>query len=199
LIMDNKNKVSITTTLIYGFLIVALTLICTKYVAQRTVVDGNSMYPTLYNGDSLIVNKLAYMTGDPQRFDIVIFPVKYDRSTFFIKRIIGLPGETVRIDDAGSIYINGKKLNEHYGRGKIQDPGLAAKEVKLGDDEYFVMGDNRNFSEDSRFDPVGNIKRKDIAGKITVRIYPLDRYGYVNCDKTPRYIDPIVESEESEP
>ena len=116
---------------------------------------------------------------DPERFDIIVFPFQYQANTYYIKRIIGLPGETVQIMEDGSIYINGEKLEESYGREVIQPEtiGRAAEPIVLGEEEYFVMGDNRNNSSDSRTDIVGNIKREDIIGKAWLRIWPLSDFG----------------------
>ena len=129
------------------------------------------MENTLHNGDNLIVDKLSYRFRDPERFDIIVFPFQYQANTYYIKRIIGLPGETVQIMEDGSIYINGEKMEESYGREVIQPEtiGRAAEPIVLGEDEYFVMGDNRNNSSDSRTDIVGNIKREDIIGKAWLR------------------------------
>jgi signal peptidase I len=138
------------------------------------------MENTLSNGDNLIIDKISYRFRDPERFEVVVFPYKLDEKTFFIKRVIGLPGETVYIDAKGTIYINGEKLEENYGREVIANPGLASSEITLAEDEYFVLGDNRNNSEDSRFDDVGNIKRSDLIGRAWVRIYPFSEMGAVN-------------------
>ena len=135
------------------------------------------MYTTLSDGDNLIVDKISYRFTDPKRFDIIVFPFQYEKNTYYIKRIIGLPGETVRIDKDGKIYINDKVLQETYGREVIRDPGRAINPITLGSDEYFVMGDNRNNSTDSRTELVGNIKRENIIGKAWVRIYPFARFG----------------------
>ena len=137
------------------------------------------MENTLHNGDNLIVDKLSYRFRDPERFDIIVFPFQYQTNTYYIKRIIGLPGETVQIMEDGSIYINGEKMEESYGREVIQPEtiGRAAEPIVLGEDEYFVMGDNRNNSSDSRKDIVGNIKREDIIGKAWLRIWPLSDFG----------------------
>lgn len=167
----------INTVLYFIFLFVAVWAIVT-FVGQRTVVNGVSMYDTLNDGDNLWVDKFSYHFKDPQRFDIVVFPM-YDGEEYFIKRIIGLPGETVRIDHQGNIYINGEKLEESYGYETIEPEmiGRAFDGVTLGDDEYFVMGDNRNESEDSRFDIVGNVKRKDLMGKAVFRLWPITSFG----------------------
>lgn len=167
----------INTVLYFIILFVAVWAIVT-FVGQRTVVNGVSMYDTLNDGDNLWVDKFSYHFKDPQRFDIVVFPM-YDGEEYFIKRIIGLPGETVRIDHQGNIYINGEKLEESYGYETIEPEmiGRAFDGVTLGDDEYFVMGDNRNESEDSRFDIVGNVKRKDLMGKAVFRLWPITSFG----------------------
>jgi signal peptidase I len=145
------------------------------YVGQRTKVSGHSMEPTLSDGDNLIVDKISYRFHEPERFDIIIFPYQYEENTYFIKRIIGLPGETVWIDTDGSIYIDGVLLEEDYGMETMSYAGLAATPLTLGEDEYFVLGDNRNNSTDSRFDVVGPIRRQDIIGKAWVRIYPFNK------------------------
>ncbi|MDD6363676.1 MAG: signal peptidase I [Lachnospiraceae bacterium] len=157
--------------------VLLLSFLLIHFVAQRTDVNGTSMVPTLEDGDQLIADKVTYRFRDPERFDIIIFPYQYAEKTYFIKRIIGLPGERVRIDEQGKIYINGKVLEEHYGLEQMVNPGLAAEEITLGDDEYFVLGDNRNVSEDSRYPDVGNIKRNDIIGRAWLRIYPFSRFG----------------------
>jgi signal peptidase I len=161
------------------FLLVVLvvTLLLVKYVGQRTVVVGESMEHTLSNGDSLIVDKISYRFRDPKRFEIIVFPFEYKEETYYIKRIIGLPGEKVRIDREGVIYINGEPLSENYGAETILEPGVAIDEITLASDEYFVLGDNRNHSSDSRVPSVGLIKRKNIIGRAWVRIYPFNKMG----------------------
>ncbi len=169
----------IFSTILYLLLIFVLTYLFITFVMQRTEVSGSSMETTLQDGDSLLIEKVSYRFSDPNRFDIIIFPYQYGNEQYFIKRIIGLPGETVRIDFDGNIYINGELLEEDYGAETIQDPGRAVTEVTLGEDEYFVMGDNRNHSMDSRDISVGNIKKKDILGRAFLRIYPFSSFGGV--------------------
>ena len=168
------------STLLTILVVVGCTLMFMKFVAQRTDVEGESMMYTLHDGDALIADKITYRFNDPQRFDIVIFPYAGDKSEIFIKRIIGLPGETVQIDPEGNIYINGELLEEHFGAEVIRDPGRAIEPVTLGEDEYFVMGDNRNYSFDSRYEEVGNINKKDIIGKTWLRIYPFSTFGKID-------------------
>ena len=175
----NKVMKEMISTLLYLLGVLCLTWLVITFVGQRTEVDGSSMEPTLTNGDNLIVDKLSYRFRDPERFDIIVFPYKHKAKTYYIKRIIGLPGETVQIDEQGNIYINGEILSESYGREIIrpENVGLAAEPIVLGEDEYFVMGDNRNNSTDSRFAQVGNIKREDIIGRAWVRIWPFSSFG----------------------
>ena len=122
------------------------------------------------------MDKITYRFSDPQRFDIIVFPFRYEDHVYYIKRIIGLPGETVQITD-GDIYIDGEILQESYGREVIKDSGLAAEPIVLGEDEYFVLGDNRNDSTDSRDPSVGVIHRDEIIGRAWLRIWPLDKFG----------------------
>ncbi|MDD6616331.1 MAG: signal peptidase I [Lachnospiraceae bacterium] len=165
----------ILSWVVYFGVVILLTYLIIHFVGQRTVVDGRSMNPTLNDGDNLIVEKISYRFRDPERFDIIVFP--YDDSHYYIKRIIGLPGETVQIDLDGNIYINGEILEENYGKETILDPGRAINPITLGDDEYFVLGDNRNNSKDGRNELVGNIKRENIIGRAWVRIWPLSDFG----------------------
>lgn len=159
--------------------VLIVTLLMVKYVAQRTTVSGSSMEPMIHDGDSLIVDKITYRFGDPERFDIIVFPFEYQQDTYYIKRIIGLPGESVRIDEDGNIYINGEILEEHYGAEVIKDPGNAYNEVILREDQYFVLGDNRNNSSDSRNPAVGLIHRDNIVGRAWLRIFPFDSFGLI--------------------
>ena len=155
-----------------------LSLLITKFVAHHTAVDGSSMSTTLSDGDQLIVQQLSYYFHDPERFDIVVFPISTEDN--YIKRVIGLPGETVQIID-GQVYINGSLLaDDRYGLERIQDPGMAADIIYLKNDEYFVLGDNRNASVDSRFPEVGVIKKSDIKAKAWLRFYPFGDFGFVS-------------------
>lgn len=170
-------KKEILSWVFYLVFVVVLTYVIITFVGQRTVVDGRSMNPTLNDGDNLIVEKLSYRFSDPKRFDVIVFPPQGAPNEHYIKRIIGLPGETVRIDEEGTIYINGEILKEDYGLETIQNPGRAIEEITLAEDEYFVLGDNRNNSTDSRSEKVGNVKRSTITGRAWVRIWPLSDFG----------------------
>lgn len=173
-----KEEINIVKDLIslciYILCIVGLCWVVLTYVGQRTEVSGDSMNNTLQSGDSLWIDKLTYRFESPSRFDIVVFPYDEaaDEETFYIKRIIGLPGETVYIAEDGTIYINDEPLtSDIYGREVIDETkrGVAAEPVVLGPDEYFVMGDNRNNSRDSRVADVGNIHKDEFIGKAVFR------------------------------
>lgn len=169
-------KKEILSWVFYIAFVLVLTWVIITFVGQRTRVDGRSMMNTLHDGDNLIVEKLSYRFSDPKRFDIIVFPPT-GKKEYYIKRIIGLPGETVQIDENGNIYINGELLEENYGAETIQNPGRAINPIMLGEDEYFVMGDNRNNSKDSRSEEVGNVKRSQIIGRAWLRIWPLNKFG----------------------
>lgn len=169
----------ILSTSLYLLGVLCAVYLVIHFVGQRTQVQGESMEPKLSTEDNLIVDKISYRFHDPERFDIIVFPFQYEKDTFFIKRIIGLPGETVQIDEEGNILIDGEILEESYGKEVIINPGRAYEPVVLGEDEYFVMGDNRNNSTDSRDPSVGNIKREDIIGRAWLRIWPFDKFGLI--------------------
>ncbi len=157
---------------LYILIVIGICWAVLTYVGQRTEVSGESMSNTLHSGDTLWIDKLEYEFGSPKRFDVVVFPYGEDDDTYYIKRIIGLPGETVYIDEDGTIYINDEPLEgDKYGREVIAEDkrGVASEEITLGDDEYFVLGDNRNNSRDSRVSDVGNIHKNDIIGRAVFR------------------------------
>jgi signal peptidase I len=136
------------------------------------------METTLSDGDNLIVDKISYRFRDPERYEIIVFPYQYEENTFYIKRIIGLPNETVQIID-GKVYIDGELLAVDYGIEDMLDPGIAQDPIVLGEDEYFVLGDNRNHSADSRQVNIGVLHRDDLLGRAWVRIWPLSKFGVI--------------------
>ena len=162
--------------LIYVGIVVGITFFIITFVGQRTYVSGSSMENTLSHGDNLIVDKITYRFSDPKRYDIIVFPFRHEENVYYIKGIIGLPGETIQIQD-GSIYINGEILSESYGREVMKSAGLAEDPITLGEGEYFVLGDNRNDCMDSRDPGVSTIHRDEIIGRAWVRIWPLDEIG----------------------
>lgn len=176
--MKKVLKEILSTSLYILFVLCAVYLVI-HFVGQRTQVQGSSMEPKLSSEDNLIVDKISYHFHDPERFDIVVFPFRYEKNVFYIKRIIGLPGETVQIDEEGNILIDGEILEEDYGKEVIANPGRAYEEITLAEDEYFLMGDNRNNSTDSRDPSVGNVTREEIIGRAWLRIWPLNKFGFI--------------------
>ena len=169
--MKNLAK-SLLGLLLYIILIFGAAYMFGHFVVGQVEVDGPSMNDTLQDGDRLLMNKFSYRFKQLDRYQIVVFKYAYDTDTDYIKRVIGLPGETVQIDDDGNIYIDGKLLEENYGKEVIEDPGMAEDEITLGKDEYFVMGDNRNNSSDSRDPDVGPVSKDQIKGTAWLRLTP---------------------------
>lgn len=163
-----KKKISKETVgfIIFLICIISFTYICVKYIVQRAVVSGPSMEQTYYNGNSLIIDKFFYRFNGLKRYDVVVF--RDDNGKILIKRIIALPKETVRMDNEGNIYINDKILQEKYGAEAILDAGIAIQKIQLDEKEYFVLGDNRNNSRDSRV--FGPIKEEQIIGKVVIKL-----------------------------
>ena len=177
---ENSTAKNILGTIAYIAGVCIFVFLILHFVGQRTVVNGNSMDTTLANGQNLVMDKLSYRFHDPKRYDIIIFPGPEEEGMhpYYIKRIIGLPGETVQIL-SGMVYIDGMRLDEHYGNEIMENPGIAEEPLTLGEDEYFVLGDNRNNSEDSRFSDIGNISKKYIVGKIWFTVSPKSKIGFI--------------------
>ncbi len=176
-----KKKVVDTVILV---IVAALLLFgVPKYVMERVIVDGPSMEYTLQDGDNILVEKISRYFGALDRFDIVVFypdeEAKKTNGRYYIKRIIGLPGETVRIE-GNDIFINGERLNESFGATDMGHAGIAENPVVLGDEEYFVLGDNRDISKDSRSESVGVVPLSRMEGKLILRIFPFSKFGTVN-------------------
>lgn len=192
--IDEKFKISdrvwdLIETVLYCIAALILAYLIVTFVGQRTVVDGESMYNTLNDGDNIIVEKLSYTFGNPERFDIIVFP-HYDsyrgEEVYYIKRIIGMPGDTLQIKN-GLIYLideegNKNILEEEYGYyrgGVLMQSGMASSPITIPEGYYFVLGDNRNNSKDSRDASVGLVKGEDIMGKAWLRFYPFSDFGFI--------------------
>ena len=146
-----------------------------------TVMQEGSMDPTLNAGDVLLVDRMAYRFSTPKRGDIIVYKTGDDKkASTHIKRIIGLPGETVQISD-GKILIDGKEYQEAGQFPEITNPGLASTTVTLESGQYFVLGDNRNNSEDSRYSDIGNVNKRYIVGKLWFTCSPFEKFGF--CER----------------
>ena len=161
------------------FVILAAYLII-EYAVEKTTMMGISMNTTLNDGDKIIINKLAYLRSEPQRYDVIVFSQnKSGHGYYNMKRVIGLPGETVEIVN-GEVYINGNKMDEVIPVEKMRVAGLADDAILLGENEFFVLGDNRNYSEDSRFANIGTVVKNDIIGKAWMRLEPFSIIDKIN-------------------
>lgn len=176
-----KNKIFIRFFSILIVLIIVLVVLF-KYFLSPIIVIGESMYPTINAGDFILANTTESAIDEIERFDLVVLKYKYDNKHSYIKRVIGLPGDSIKIVN-NVIYINGEKLSEYYGyyneelEGKVNDSFINMSEIKLKIDEYFVMGDNRYTSIDSRNEDFGTLNRDDIIGIAKYRIWPLNSFG----------------------
>ena len=178
---DKKSNVNIIKEIIIWIVCILLSVLAgylvTKFAVEKTTIDGDSMGPTLNHDEEIIIDKLSYKFSKPDRFDVIVFMQEGKEHEYYnVKRILGLPGEKIQIKD-GNVYIDGKRIEEVNVVDEINNPGLASETITLGDDEYFVLGDNRNQSEDSRFASISMIKKDEIIGKAWIRISP---FGFIN-------------------
>ena len=159
-------------------LVLVLAFLFANAFCHSVVINEGSMEPTLSAGQTCLMNEVVYRMSRPKRGDIIVFRSGNGRlgEGLRVKRIVGLPGETVQIRD-GRVLINGSVVDDNY--ASIVDPGLASEPVVLGSDEYFVLGDNRNGSEDSRYEAVGNVAESDIVGKLWLRIRPFRKVSFI--------------------
>lgn len=179
-----KRKINVTAVkevfswMIEILLAIVLAFTFVYFIGLRTSVVGQSMSPTLVSGDEILVNRFVYKVTDPKRGDIIVFlPNGNEKSHYYVKRVIGVPGDTVLIQN-GAVYINGEVYKEEIEVAAIEEAGLASEEITLDSDEYFVLGDNRNNSEDSRYANIGNIKKDYIIGKAWFRVAPFSSFGF---------------------
>lgn len=161
-----ENKRNLFEWVLQVLIVVIIATVLVIYFGQRVSNQGESMNPVLKNGDVVLTNRIVYDASKPKRGDIIAFLPNGNRNAGYrIKRIIGLPGETVQIRD-GVVYINGQQLKETYEATAIDDVGIAGEEVLLSGEEYFALGDNRSTTDDSRQANIGNVKRSEIYGKV---------------------------------
>ncbi len=162
-------------------LVGAILLYCVLHflVFQVAKIDGSSMEPTLHNDDKVIVEILPYIFGSPEYGDIIAFPYPSDTSKNYVKRIIGKPGDVIDLRGE-SFFVNDVRLTDEFSQEPVRSLGNVEFPLTVPEDCYFVLGDNRRVSRDSRYTEVGCIKRETIIGKISFRIMPVDKIGFVN-------------------
>lgn len=157
---------------------VALAVFLILFLGERAEVVGNSMADKVKSGQTILIDKMSYELRNIKRFDVIVYKSEIaGEAEYVVKRVIGLPGEEIQIVDS-RIYIDGEEIDDPYYRGKFES-GYANQTIKIGEDEYFVMGDNRNLSQDSRFEYVGNVKKSDVTGKAWLIISPFNKIGLI--------------------
>ncbi len=163
--INSKFVKDIFETIIGTLVAVFLAVTVVYFAGMRTSVIGDSMEPELYNGQEILINRFIYKLSSPKRGDVVVFlPNGNENFHYYVKRIVGLPGETVQIKE-GRVYLDGVLLDEEDKYDIMTDAGIAENEFVLGNDEYFLLGDKRNSSEDSRSGNIGAVAKKHIIGK----------------------------------
>ena len=157
--------------------VIAMAAFLVLFFGIRVSVVGQSMSGTLDGRDTVLVNRFVYKLTEPKVNDIIVFlPNGNEKSHYYIKRVIAVPGDTVQITE-GIVYVNGEPFEEAFEAPYIENGLLAEEPVVVGEDEYFVLGDNRNNSEDSRYANIGNVKKEHILGKAWFVISPFDKMG----------------------
>ena len=178
----NPRKIitGILITLIEIAIVVLAAFLIVRYGLERMTMSGNGMEPTVKDDDSILINKMSYKLHSVKRNDVVVLRQNGSEHNYYVvQRVIGLPGEKVKITN-GEVYIDGKVLDEKYDFPLMKNGGLALDEITLDDDEYFVLGDNRNNSEDSRYANIGNIKEEYVIGKAWYRITSFGDMGRIH-------------------
>ena len=181
--MKKRRKSEIVQIVLFLAFAVFLFLAIPRFVAERIIVEGDSMEATLFHNDNILVEKVSRYFGAIDRYDVIVFfpneEAKKNGTRYYVKRVIGLPGETVQIK-YGTVYINGKPIPEEYGSSPMDNAGIAGEPLVLVEDEYFVLGDNRFVSEDSRSERLGPVPAERIGGRVIFRLFPLKRIGRID-------------------
>ena len=175
----HKKKSAFLEYAIYVFILIFVLFIAPNYIVEKVLIDGTSMENSLHDGEHVLIEKVSRYFNGPQRYEIVVFTkVHGTYQKTYVKRVIGLPGESVQIL-GDRIFINGEEIAEDFGKDPIDYAGIAAEPIFLGEDEYFVLGDNRKVSVDSRDSKVGVVTKDELDGVIFLRVAPWSVFGEV--------------------
>ena len=176
--IEDKNYLVVAMKVLIDIVVVAgVALFLYVHFGYSTIVSGYSMDSTLTNNDVVLIDKFTYALSEIERYDVIVYGMGKDKGEY-VKRVIGMPGERIKINN-GKVYIDGKVLRDDIKADAMLSAGVAENEILLGEDEYFVLGDNRNNSEDSRFETVGNIKKENIIGKAWFEITGITDFGFI--------------------
>ncbi len=184
----------VAETTVYCTIVVVLTMLIKAFVIQPIIVDGISMRDTLQDNDIVLLEKVSYWFSGPERYDIIVFQPYENTESYYVKRVIGIPGDVLYIDEEGRIHIadgysegiyeNDRILEENYGREATSRAnvqcGTKENPAILGEGEYYVLGDNRNNSHDSRAWDIGKVHEEQIQGKVVCRLFPIKAFGIVD-------------------
>lgn len=178
--LPKRLIVKILIYLVEVAIVVFVAYAITHYGLETMTVSGEYMSPTLKGNDTILINKMSYKLHGPRRNDVIVVQENGSEHSYFtLNRVIGLPGETVQIQE-GQVYIDGKPFKEKLDFPLMENGGMALEPIVLEQDEYFMLGDNRNECEDSRNASVGNINRKDIVGKAWMRLNSFTFVSMIN-------------------
>lgn len=180
---ERKINLSLFQEIMVWMVEIAITIVIavvfTYFFGVRSTVVGPSMSPQLEDGNEVLIDRFFYKFISPKSGDVIAFLPNGNTNThYYLKRVVAVPGDTVQIKD-GQVYVNGEELEEEIEAARMEDAGLAENEITLAEDEYFVLGDNRNNSEDSRYANIGNIKESYIVGKAWFVIAPREKLGFI--------------------
>ena len=177
---ENTRLLFVCKYIVDVIMVIVTAYVFVSFIALRQTNVGSSMNTVIKDGDTVLINKFAYTILSPKRYDVIAFSVDgVNSSKVYIKRVIGLPGETVQIKN-GKIYINGEELTDDVVDTEILTAGLAENEITLESGEYFVLGDNRNNSADSRFSSIGIVKSDNIIGKAWFILSPFSNIKFIS-------------------
>lgn len=184
---EKRNKIirEIVIWAVEILIVVFVAYFIVNYAIEKTTMVGDSMKQTLQNEDEIMIDKFTYHFTSPKRFDIIVFKQNGREHSFYnIKRIIGLPGEKIFIKE-GIVFINGEPIKEKITVDIMATAGVVEEEITLDENEFFVLGDNRNNSEDSRFASLGNVIKEDIIGRAWIRLKPFDFVNQITAPNEP--------------
>ena len=170
----------VMTWIVQIVIVIFVAYVVVNFWGVRTSVVGQAMASNLNSGDEVFLDKLVYVFSNPKAGDVVVFlPNGNEKSHYYVRRVIGVPGDKLQIKD-GAVYINGKLYDEKTPVAAMEEAGIAEEEIVLGDNEYFVLGDNRNNSEDSRYANIGLVKKEYIVGKAWYKFTSFKDMGFVH-------------------